>query len=413
MSLFSNFLSWLRGEPPANDPDEREAFALRLGALLQATGQELRFDREQYAFVDAEGRIAFLNNHWDTWRVLDEEHREAFLLEVAGHISRLGEEPETPPDDWEEAAPNVLPRIRPAYHRAIVAHELARHGQGPPPSEPAWPLANHLVVQLVYDTPSAIVSLSHERLAIWGVTPDEALDQAMDNLLESTDIPFVSYEEGVFVAEVDDCYDSSRVLLIEVIEQLPLQGRPVALPANRDTLFITGEHDYNGLQTLLTVASRALDMPRLDTVAPVVLQGERWHPWLPPPEHPHHAEWAELVLRDRGSAYGAVKALLEARLEKEGEDRFVASFGALVIEGVPRSYTTWAPVRAFLPRTELIAIAKGEDPDAGFLLVPWETVVELAPERFVAVPEVEPPFFAVEGGADPELVAALAEHDIG
>lgn len=413
MSLFSNFLSWLRGEPPANDPDEREAFALRVMALLQATGQKLRFDAEQYAFVDAEGRIAFLHNHWDTWRVLDEEHREAFLLEVASHIARLGDDPEAPPDDWEEAAPHVMPRIRPVYHRAVVAHELSRHADQPPPSEPAWPIADHLVVQLVYDTPHAIVSLSDERLETWGVSADKALEQALDNLLESTDIPFVSYEEGVFVAEVDDCYDSSRMMLVEVIQQLPLQGRAVALPANRDTLFITGEHDFNGLQTLLTVASRALDMPRLDTVAPVVLQGDRWRPWLPPAEHPHHAEWAELVLRDRGGAYGAVKPMLEARLEDDLEEVFVASFGALVIEEVPRSYTTWAPVRAWLPKTELIAVAKGEDPEEGFLLVPWERVVELAGDRLQRVPDVEPPYFAVEGGADPALVEALAPHDLG
>ena len=264
MGMFSRFLEWLRDDAPADDPDEREAFVLRLRALVQTIDPSLGFDATDEAFVGPEGSRSYLGNHWDRYRSSPAEEHEAVLLDTARIIVSLGTEAPRSPTSWAEAAPRVRPRLRPRHMYEVVGLQSALRAPHAPRDAMATlrPLRGDLHVELAYDLPTSIQNLQPSTLAEWGIETDDAYDRALVNLGQNTPPrAFYRLEGEVFTVSVGDCYDSSRLLLVDQIRALPLQGRPVALPANRDALFIVGEHDTTGLDTLLRLAAQALDQP--------------------------------------------------------------------------------------------------------------------------------------------------------
>jgi hypothetical protein len=79
------------------------------------------------------------------------------------------------------------------------------------------PLAGGLVVGLAYDTERTITSIYRDHFEKWGVSLEEAFKAAKDNLWEKTDPNRFAGQNGVYHGEWADSYDSSRMLLTEVI----------------------------------------------------------------------------------------------------------------------------------------------------------------------------------------------------
>ncbi|MFT4623722.1 MAG: hypothetical protein ACI8PZ_002378 [Myxococcota bacterium] len=408
--MFSRVLGWLRGEPPANDPDEREAFVLRLGVMVQAVDPSTTYDAERDAFIGTDGTCAFVGNHWDRYRTAPEAEREGVLLDTARIIVSLGEDTAGVPDSWAEAAPNLRPRLRPRHmYETLALRSRATGANAGGLAATLRPLRGDLHVELAYDQPTSIQNVRPERLLVWGIEQEAAFERAVANLdRETPPGAFAQVSPGVYACEVGDCYDSSRVVLVDRIRALPVRGSAVALPANRDTLWITGDEDEDGLRILLQIAAKALDLPRLDTAAPVVLGVDGWSGWVPPEDHPQYAEWCELVVLDQGTAYSAIKAGLEPVHEREGVDVFVASFGAIVIDGVPRSHAVWSDVPTWLPRTQLVTVSR----DEAFLLVPRDALDAEAGHLLTPVPDVFPPFDAVTGGIPEAEFERLRAHAV-
>ena len=411
MSMFSSFLSWLRGEPPEEDPDVQEAFVLRLRTMVQTVDPSIHFDASDQAFVSETGTRAYVGNHWDRYRLAPEEEREGVLIDTARIIVSFGGDVPDTPQTWAETAPCVLPRLRPRHMYEVVAlrSRLRESAPSDGPMATLRPLRGDLHVELAYDLPTAIQNLRPDKLREWGVDLDTAYSRALKNLADITPAgAFEAITDGLYATEVGDCYDSSRMLLVERVRALPLRGRPLALPANRDTLVITGEDDDSGVERLLQIAVQAMDQPRLDTVAPLVLTDEGWRAWLPPRQHRLHAEWRELELRDRGTAYSAVREALLALQEADIEPAVaIASFGALLHDGVPMSCTVWERAPVWLPRTELVlVVVEGRES----LLVTRDRLLSELEGRVVPLEGVFPAYDAVDTAPTVELVDRLLPH---
>ena len=112
-------------------------------------------------------------------------------------------------------------------------------------------LVGGLVVGLAYDTERNITSINRNTLEPWGVSPDDAFKAAKDNLWEKTDPSRLIGQEGVYCGRWADSYDSSRILLTELIYRLSLDGDPVAFVPNRDQLWVTGTDNLAGLAAIL------------------------------------------------------------------------------------------------------------------------------------------------------------------
>src|SRR5262249_42466613 len=89
---------------------------------------------------------------------------------------------------------------------------------------------------------------------------------------------------------------------------------------------------------------------------PLVLDGDAWVDWMPPPDHPTYGLFRDLELNFLGPGYAEQKKLLDALHERDGTGAFVASFSAVEKEGgAGVSYWVWGEgVDALLPVTQKV-----------------------------------------------------------
>jgi len=181
----------------------------------------------------------------------------------------------------------------------------------------------------------------------------------------------------VFISPWHDTYDSSRLVLVELITRLDVRGDPVALPLHRDHLFLTGSDDERGLGRSADLAAPLLDDHRRVTGRACVWRDGRWRPFVPPEGHPCRNRFVELRLQTDAGSYDEQKSVLEQQAQSRGDDVFVAS--VLVMTdgetGVSASLCTWTDgVPTLLPRADQIAFvtpgATEEEPR--IMRVPWE-----------------------------------------
>jgi hypothetical protein len=411
MSFFSKLLQRLAGEEPELPSDEvRELFAIRIQGMLASAGHPATLDLDGFTLRFEDGAVAYLGNRFGVWSgSQDRDEREHMLVDIAEGILQIQRQPSAPAT-WEEAAGRLQIRVRPRSFGTITRLRFALEGfEGDLPDGPGRTLTEELLLELVLDSPRSIMSLPPEQLASWGVTLEQAFAHAEANLRALDPTPFTRVTSSVWAAQVGDCYDSARLVLTDLIRDLPVHGDPVVLPANRDTLFVCGEGDTAGLSVLLDTALQASRQPRLDTLQPIVLRAHGYEDWWAPAGHRLAAAWGELAVRNRGSTYAELKELLETGFERDGDDRFVAHFGAIQTDETqrPRSYAIWPPVRGLLPQTDLVNII-GPDEDLLAMFVPWDAVQACA--GLSREPNVWPPLYRFEGPPDSISFAALRER---
>lgn len=149
-------------------------------------------------------------------------------------------------------------------------------------------LTPNLSVEVVYDTPDSTQSIPPEQLSGWKITLDKTIEIGIRNLKASTQKPMRETVPGFYEATWSDDYDSARLLLIDMIKELKVKGKPVALAPNKATLVVTGSDDIDGLKQILKVAQAAIQQPRLMTLIPLILENGHWTEYLPPQTHPLH-----------------------------------------------------------------------------------------------------------------------------
>lgn len=397
---------------PVLDRDERDTFALRVKSTLETVGISAEYDSSEFALRMSNGSVSWLGNRFDEYKRAPMEDREGIVLHVASGILDASR-PSPVSSDRVSALPHLRPRIRQRAHLVIMSLQMEADGLDPVGILSAFePISDDLGSEIVYDTPANIVSIPRDRLDAWGLTPSEALAIAVENLRESAPRPFRSAGDGVWLAAVGDCYDSARILLTDEILSLPLDGPPVALPVNRDTLAITGANNVGGLYRLLQVALSAIDRPRMDTLQPVSLEANRWSDWLPEPEHPMREAFYELAMRTRGTSYAELKELLLARHKRHGLDLFVASYGVFrpTDGALPWSHAVWPPLQGLLPETELVSVLHPRD--ERYIVVGRQTLLSVAGHLLERVPTLHPPYDAFDGSPTAELWDDLRVHAV-
>jgi hypothetical protein len=415
-TFFSKLLTRMQPTGQLLDPDkdrhERDAFALRVRAILATVGITADYDDAEFALRLGGGSVSWLGNRFDEYQRAPEEDREGIVLHVAQGILEASQ-PSPVSEDREVAQPNLRPRIRQRAHLVIMGMQMEEDGLDPDGILATFvPVSTDLGSEIVYDTPTNIVSIPQDRLSAWGLAPAEALANAVDNLRASAPDPFRRAGDGVWMSTAGDCYDSARILLVDEILALPLDGPPVALPANRDTLAITGANNLGGLYRLLQVALSALERPRMDTLQPVILLDGHWQDWLPDKSHPMREAFYELAMRTRGTSYAELKELLLQRHERHGVDLFVASYGVFrPSDGqLPWSHAVWPPVRGLLPEADLVSVVHPDD--ERYIVVPRKELLSMAGHLLDRVPELHPPYDAFEGGPPLEIWNRLRRHAV-
>ncbi len=401
-------------EAPRPAPDgggggqsDQDAFALALVDAARAVGAtDLVYDADEFCIRGPDASVSWLQNRFEDYRSSSEEDQARLLRIWAGQLlPSAGQVPES----WSDAAPRLRPRVRGRIFLETVS--LGARLEGRNMGRIPWqPLCDHLVVTLVCDHPTMMSSVTDEMLAAWGVDADRAFARALDNLrTDQTPVAVASLGDGLRIVHVGDDYDSSRMLLPELLAQLDLDGRLVALPATRSHLFVASDDDPDALGLLLDLALKVRDEVRLDTLRPVVFRGGSWHPWQPSPDHPRAAAWQRLIADDQTRDWEEQHQLLRELLERNGIDAAAASAGIYEDDDGIRLVAALGPGRVLLPEVDrVLLLTPAQD---AFVDLSWTELRRALGPRMRRDPDRWPVRWLVEGGPDEGTwQQLLAEH---
>jgi len=263
------------------------------------------------------------------------------------------------------------------------------------------------VVALVVDRPTSMMYVNEETLEKWNVSFETALADALDNLRALPEHGgWNELSPGVWSGEWGDAYESSRLLLPDLIYRLGISN-PAAMVPFRGALLVTSAENDAGLDALAQVAHQAApENNRWLSFRLVRLVDRTWKE-LEAPAHSRDA-LRELELQNQGAAYAGQKDLLDEKHESEGVDVFVGSFGLMRKEGAPiTSYAVWSDgVDTLLPVADQVAFVHQEGETTKHALLPWGQVLE----RFGDLMErtdFEPVRYRVRQYPDRALVESL------
>jgi hypothetical protein len=313
------------------------------------------------------------------------------------------------PASYAEARPQLMPVIRRRGDVGIVAL-TTRAASGDPDQRftPATKaLVDDLVIALVCDRPTSMAYVNEHELPKWEVTFDQALADALDNLRALPEHGgWQQLGAGVWSGEWGDAYDSSRILLPDLIHRVGVRDPVVAVPF-RNALMLTSAGNDAGIALMAQViADHAGENQRWLSFQLLRLHETEWRRHAP---QAAVADWHLLNLRNEATLYDTQKELLDAFHERTTTDIFVASFQVLSLRDAGnRSFGVWADgVDTLLPRADLVAFAFKKDGASQTLMVRWTDVCSVVGELMEATDE-SPERWRVRRFPDAAQLAILA-----
>jgi hypothetical protein len=385
----------------------RDRFAAEIVRRLRTAGEkaDLTVDRSAFCVVRDGQPCLYLHNAYDEYRAAPTHLRETTLRRWTQGWFACHEHP---PEIYEQARCDLLPIVRSRATNGLEhdAHRL---------------LSEHHVIKLVHNRPLTMMHLKAEMLSKWGVTLEEALAVAVENLRAVSFPPrFVPQGKGLFSSDYGDHYDASRVLLPELFAALELRGDPVVIVPNEyGPLLVAGADDEEGLVAMAHLAFDRVQGPRFLSGIPLRSNGTNWDAFCPPPGNPAFVPFRNLWCVSMSRGYARQKEALDEQHRREGQDVLVADYMAIPLPEYREitSGCVWPEGAAtLLPRSDTIgllpcgvveALMKGTaiTEDAG-IVAHWEQVEEVMGDMLVPV-AVYPPRYRVDRFPAPDQLDAL------
>jgi hypothetical protein len=203
--------------------------------------------------------------------------------------------------------------------------------------------------------------VNDSELKRWGVTFDEAFAIGLAKLRSHT-TPKFSQEKGVFVGQWNDDYDSSRILLPELFQDLPIHGEIVVCIPNRLSLLVAGSADHAAMRVMLTRADAVVrTIAKPQNPGPLVLRDGAFVDFIVEDSSPIFPDVDRARHMTALGSYAEQKANLEHAYQKQGRDIFVANYTLVETDRKDlRSYAVWTKgVATLLPEAEEIFFIDG------------------------------------------------------
>lgn len=397
-------------ESSGNQPSQDD-FAKVVIARLREVGVtgEISYDPDEFQISVAGEKetTLFLHNTYREYSTVSSEDRPQVLRRF---VRAWLQAHKSPPEEYADIQPDILPAVRSRsfFESARLRMEIGGNGDT---FLPYQTLGDDLGMGLVYDMPDAMKPVSNQELDLWGVTFYEVLEAARDNLRQLQPMIIGPKDgEGVYVFATNDGYDSSRLILLELIRQFQVKGDYIAMAPGREMLIVAGSEDEAGLEAMVALAEKAFEQPRTVSGVALRLSGDEWESWMPEASHPLYDEFRLLRIRSHGQDYAEQKELLETLYEKIEKDVFVASFSVMKHEesDYRTSYCVWTKgTESLLPKTERIILG-GENQDP--IMASWEKVAEIVGDLMLPVEGMYPERYRVEIFPNPEQLAAMGNE---
>lgn len=382
-----------QADPSGQTPSRRE-FASQIMEGLTGAGERrvIRFREESFSLVNdgkPTGEINLKNmyaEHCSTEPAMCNDHLKQVLLALIQANYQL-------PEEFEDARSDLRPRI---WTRATFAQmKLASQIQGNQSLErPLVPIGEHLLLGLVFDLPASMRSIIQDNLRDWDVSLYEAIEAAKYNLLESR-FPLALLGDRLYVSVTGDHYDSCRILAVDLIRRLKLDGDPVAMILNRDTLFITGSDDAEGLAMMATLTAKVMEEPRPMMSTALRLVDDEWTDWLPPVGHPAYSKFKDLKVHCMQGIHDVQWEQLTQLHQAQGIDVFVASqFAVRSPEGHFWTCCVWAEsIESWLPESDYIMFFWNEQSEKA--RVTWDQAMQTVGSLMEEIEDLYPKRFRV------------------
>lgn len=333
-------------------------------------GEVTKYDREDFTLTVGESKRLWLDNAYRDYCAAPRRERKSAIdrylkVFVGGSIDDI-------PAKYDDARPNVLPRLRDRLTYELLA---LQHGSQ---KRDMILLGDCFAIELVYDFPFTIASLPDEKIEKWGVDRMAVLDDARTNLWKMSNEDFQQPQPGLFVSPWQDNHDATRIVLHDLIWQLEVNGDHIAVAPHRDLLIVTGSDDDSGLQKMCALAGEALEDPRALTGFALRLNDGHWEPYRPTGARPGQNEIRNLNTCSMASAYAQQTETLREALDRDGTDIFVAT--AMLIKNNKtadfETIATWSKgVDALLPESNRIMFIDPNKKDEPHI-AEWGDVVE-------------------------------------
>ncbi|MBV6888464.1 hypothetical protein KWH47_13030 [Xanthomonas campestris pv. spermacoces] len=396
--MFTALLDKLLTRKPSPD-----AFATLFEQALRAQGyrEDLAYRPDEFRLVTPHGRLINLHNAYHDYSTADRQRRADVLRSYAAAFVEEGDERRI--ETLEQVRPMLMPVVR---HRSMLEEmrleHVRKHGWQTPYTAVVRALSEDCVELLAIDRPDSLSTLVAGPKDAWGITFEQALAIAHDNLRDATPDRFVEVAAGIFRGAWQDSYDSSRVVLPDVLQRVPVKGRPLFMLPTRDCLLVVGDRDEAAMAGMLELSLEAAENGRCVSAAVFAYDDARQMvPYaLTQPEH--RRLQADLQRMMDAPAYSLQKELLDKIHEANQVDIFVASFRVLEAnDGSGRQFSlaTWTrDVETSLPKADRIALVTlNDDRDADVVVADWDTLVAVAGELMEQEPDFHPPRFRVRG----------------
>jgi hypothetical protein len=366
----------------SSDVPTQELFGQQLmQAFIEETGGEFELDLEEFVIhrIDGEGKF-FLVNVYAEHCQLPEDARPEHIAYLA---STLAVSQEEPPEDYEAARPNLRPKI---WARVMIeSQNLKQRLEGKPEIQmPFQLIGEHLMLTVVYDTEFAMRSLNRENYEKWGVTLEQAAEDAKANLLQST-VSWAQIGDRVVCSMTGDNYDSARFVLPEFVRAQKFVGDPIALVPDRDNCFLADGGDAESVAMIFKIAEEnKAEFQRALSPLPLILKDNAWIDWEPPANHMMRQAFERQYLQFIGGLYAEQKELIKSVAGEEKELPFFATFSSL--KGPDNvgeiSFCVWSEgVVSYLPKTDVVLFY---DQDELINVCRWDDIAEAFGELLVA-----------------------------
>ncbi len=346
-------------------------------SLKQRGADRIEFDAARQELAIQRGGASsrlYLGNLLAEYQKAPRRERPAVLERFLGAL--FNEEALAAPASYEAVKDRLMPVVRGRAGMAINRMTVERTAEPGRSQMPVFrPLAADIVVALVTDMPDAMAYVNQESLDRWGVSFEQALEDAMLNLRGLPEHGgWTQLAPGVWSGEWGDAYESSRLLLPDLIYRLNVP-RPVAMVPFRNALIVASANDGEAVARMVEAARSALgDNGRWVSFELLQLEGNRWVEHEAGDESRDALRW--LRLHSTADTYGTQKQLLDAEFAEREVDIFVASVQLLSKGGQDlTSYVVWSDgVDTLLPEGEHVVFTREVDGEMRHAMVPWPLV---------------------------------------
>lgn len=376
----------------------QDKFAKMMIKELRSLGVEgeIEYDADDFMLNIGSGK-QFLGNAYNEY-IAAPRNKHAEVLHSYAMVSVQTTQSDGPPDEFEDAKANILPRIR---DRAFMPYNrLKMMAQGIAAEDISVsdrPYTDYLSIELCYDTEFTVMSVGEDQLETWGKSFDEVLGIARDNLWKISNNDFDEIAPGVFLSPWQDTHDASRMFLHDLIWQLKVKGDPVVTVPDRDHLLVAGSDDADALLALASLTKNVNEESQRPGIAMAHrLVEKEWVPFMPPEAHPAYEDFEFLKLRTEVGNYEEQREVLNDLYEKQDIGIFVPTVSVYDNEETGRPFTlcSWAnDVHALLPRTDTIAFQGEGD---SLAIVGWEIAEAVVGELMVPRDDLFPVRYEVK-----------------